>query len=190
MLTFDLFSTDSVLTWNTVSTPASKQRHLLQWNVVTPCHCLPILLISTSVFKQGFSLTFIFFFLSFVPALKRLSLGLLFLVTYTLSSPYISDEYLISDDYMVCIYLTVLIHARILLLWRALDLQEQRKAIVLFRFASIQKEDKSATSAMPFTNGEFILDSTAVFGILMCILLLFSNCLTITHKEFPRLFKI
>ncbi|XP_025936084.1 lysophospholipid acyltransferase 5 isoform X1 [Apteryx rowi] len=37
---------------------------------------------------------------SFVPALKRLSLGLLFLVTYTLSSPYISDEYLISDDYM------------------------------------------------------------------------------------------
>uniref|UniRef100_A0A8V0ZVH7 Lysophospholipid acyltransferase 5 n=1 Tax=Gallus gallus TaxID=9031 RepID=A0A8V0ZVH7_CHICK len=37
---------------------------------------------------------------SFVPALKRLSLGLLFLVTYTLSSPYISEEYLISDDYM------------------------------------------------------------------------------------------
>uniref|UniRef100_A0A8C3DWK1 Lysophospholipid acyltransferase 5 n=1 Tax=Corvus moneduloides TaxID=1196302 RepID=A0A8C3DWK1_CORMO len=42
---------------------------------------------------------------SFVPALKRLSLGLLFLVTYTLSSLYISDEYLTSDDYMegVCI---------------------------------------------------------------------------------------
>uniref|UniRef100_A0A663F1T5 Lysophospholipid acyltransferase 5 n=1 Tax=Aquila chrysaetos chrysaetos TaxID=223781 RepID=A0A663F1T5_AQUCH len=37
---------------------------------------------------------------SFVPALKRLSLGLLFLVTYTLSSLYVSDEYLISDDYM------------------------------------------------------------------------------------------
>uniref|UniRef100_A0A493T1F6 Lysophospholipid acyltransferase 5 n=1 Tax=Anas platyrhynchos platyrhynchos TaxID=8840 RepID=A0A493T1F6_ANAPP len=37
---------------------------------------------------------------SFVPALKRLSLGLFFLVTYTLSSQYISDEYLISDDYM------------------------------------------------------------------------------------------
>lgn len=40
-----------------------------------------------------------------MPALKRLSLGLLFLVTYTLSSLYISDEYLISDDYMVCIHL-------------------------------------------------------------------------------------
>lgn len=40
-----------------------------------------------------------------MPALKRLSLGLLFLVTYTLSSLYISDEYLTSDDYMVCIHL-------------------------------------------------------------------------------------
>ncbi|KAI1242170.1 Lysophospholipid acyltransferase 5, partial [Lamprotornis superbus] len=37
---------------------------------------------------------------SFVPALKRLGLGFLFLVTYTLSSLYISDEYLTSDDYM------------------------------------------------------------------------------------------
>ncbi|NXI52192.1 MBOA5 acyltransferase, partial [Chloroceryle aenea] len=37
---------------------------------------------------------------SFVPALKRLSLGLLFLVTYTLSSLYVTDDYLISDDYM------------------------------------------------------------------------------------------
>lgn len=115
-----------------VSIPASKRRHLLQWNVVTPYRYLPYLLFSTSVFKivsltvsfQGFSLTFIFFFLSFVPALKRLSLGLLFLVTYTLSSLYISDEYLISDDYMVCIHLTVLGCGRIPLLWRALDLQE------------------------------------------------------------------
>lgn len=56
------------------------------------------------VSSQGISLTFLFFFLSFVPALKRLSLGLLFLVTYTLSSLYISDEYLTSDDYMVCIH--------------------------------------------------------------------------------------
>ncbi|KAJ7413595.1 Lysophospholipid acyltransferase 5 [Willisornis vidua] len=37
---------------------------------------------------------------SFVPALKRLSLGLVFLVTYTLSSLYVFDEYLISNDYM------------------------------------------------------------------------------------------
>ncbi|NXX50241.1 MBOA5 acyltransferase, partial [Tricholaema leucomelas] len=37
---------------------------------------------------------------SFVPALKRLSLGLVFLVTYTLASLYVSDDYLISDDYM------------------------------------------------------------------------------------------
>lgn len=42
-----------------------------------------------------------------MPALKRLSLGLLFLVTYTLSSLYISDEYLTSDDYMVCIHLAL-----------------------------------------------------------------------------------
>lgn len=84
--------------------------------MVTLYHYLPKLPISTSVIQimslkvsfQGFYLTFIFFFLSFVPALKRLSLGLFFLVTYTLSSQYISDEYLISDDYMVCIYLTVL----------------------------------------------------------------------------------
>lgn len=115
-----------------VSIPASKQWHLLQWNVVTPCRYLPYLLFSTSVFKilslmvpfQGFALTFVFFFLSFVPALKRLSLGLLFLVTYTLSSLYVSDEYLISDDYMVCIHLAVLGCARIPLLWWALDLQE------------------------------------------------------------------
>lgn len=95
--------------------PASKWRQLLQWNVLTPYLCLLHLLLFTSVFKtvsltvsfQGISLTLVFFFLSFVPALKRLSLGLLFLVTYTLSSPYISDEYLTSDDYMVCIYLAL-----------------------------------------------------------------------------------
>lgn len=56
---------------------------------------------------RGIPLTSVFFFLSFVPALKRLSLGLLFLVTYTLSSLYISDEYLTSDDYMVCIPLAL-----------------------------------------------------------------------------------
>jgi len=115
-----------------VGIPASKQRHLLQWNVVTPYSYPPYLLFATSVLKirsltvsfEGFSLTFVFFFLSFVPALKRLSLGLLFLVTYTLSSLYISDEYLISDDYMVRIHLAVLGYGRIPLLWWALDLQE------------------------------------------------------------------
>lgn len=125
-----------------VSIPASKRRPLLQWNVVTPYRYLPYLFFSTSVFKimslkvsfRGFSLTFIFFFLSFVPALKRLSLGLLFLVTYTLSSLYVSDEYLISDDYMVCIHLAVLGCGRILLLWWAVDLQEW---IFIFSFASI-----------------------------------------------------
>lgn len=61
----------------------------------------------------AFSLTCMFFFLSFVPALKRLSLGLVFLVTYTLASLYVSDDYLISDDYMVWIHLTALGWGRI-----------------------------------------------------------------------------
>ncbi|XP_077201863.1 lysophospholipid acyltransferase 5 [Paroedura picta] len=36
---------------------------------------------------------------SFAPALKRLVLGLFFLVVYTILAPYISDDYLVSDDY-------------------------------------------------------------------------------------------
>lgn len=82
----------------------------------------------------GFSLTFIFFFLSFVPALKRLSLGLLFLVTYTLSSLYVTDDYLTSDDYMVRIHLEVLECGRIPFLWWALEVREW---IFVFSFASI-----------------------------------------------------
>lgn len=139
-----------VQTWSqlgNVSIPASKWRRLLQWNVVTPYCCLPYLLFSASVFKimslkvsfQAFSLNFVFFFLSFVPALKRLSLGLLFLVTYTLSSLYVTDEYLISDDYMVCIHLAVLGCGRIPLLWGALDLQEWFIYLLTFSFASILK---------------------------------------------------
>ncbi|XP_006273462.1 lysophospholipid acyltransferase 5 isoform X2 [Alligator mississippiensis] len=37
---------------------------------------------------------------SFVPALKRLTLGLIFLVIYTLLSPYVSDEYFLSDKFL------------------------------------------------------------------------------------------
>ncbi|KAM6471012.1 lysophospholipid acyltransferase 5 isoform 1-T1 [Liasis olivaceus] len=37
---------------------------------------------------------------SFVPALKRLLLGVFFMIIYTVASPYISEEYLISDDYL------------------------------------------------------------------------------------------
>ncbi|XP_019404426.1 PREDICTED: lysophospholipid acyltransferase 5 [Crocodylus porosus] len=37
---------------------------------------------------------------SFVPALKRLTLGLICLVIYTLLSPYVSDEYFLSDKFL------------------------------------------------------------------------------------------
>ncbi|XP_012879036.1 PREDICTED: lysophospholipid acyltransferase 5 [Dipodomys ordii] len=38
---------------------------------------------------------------STIPALKRLSLGLVYLVVYTLLSPYITHDYLLTDDYEV-----------------------------------------------------------------------------------------
>ncbi|XP_020849805.1 lysophospholipid acyltransferase 5 [Phascolarctos cinereus] len=50
---------------------------------------------------------------SILPALKRLSLGLFYLVGYTLLSPYITDEYLLSQDYenrpfwFRCLYMLV-----------------------------------------------------------------------------------
>ncbi|XP_044305565.1 lysophospholipid acyltransferase 5 [Varanus komodoensis] len=37
---------------------------------------------------------------SFVPALKRLLLGLFFMVVYIIAAPYVSEEYLISDEYL------------------------------------------------------------------------------------------
>ncbi|XP_042528406.1 lysophospholipid acyltransferase 5 [Dipodomys spectabilis] len=50
---------------------------------------------------------------STIPALKRLSLGLVYLVVYTLLSPYITHDYLLTDDYesrplwFRCVYLLV-----------------------------------------------------------------------------------
>uniref|UniRef100_A0A6J0UIC9 Lysophospholipid acyltransferase 5 n=1 Tax=Pogona vitticeps TaxID=103695 RepID=A0A6J0UIC9_9SAUR len=37
---------------------------------------------------------------SFVPALKRMMLGFLFMVIYTMAAPYLSEEYLVSDAYL------------------------------------------------------------------------------------------
>lgn len=134
--------------------PASKRRHLLQWNVATPTAISPTssspllvlnLNVSLLVSFEGFSLTVVFFFLSFVPALKRLSLGLLFLVTYTLSSLYVSDDYLISDDFMVRIHLVVQECGRIPFLWWALEVQEW-----IFFLALPQFKNKSAISGKAF----------------------------------------
>uniref|UniRef100_A0A670JZ50 Lysophospholipid acyltransferase 5 n=1 Tax=Podarcis muralis TaxID=64176 RepID=A0A670JZ50_PODMU len=50
---------------------------------------------------------------SFVPALKRLGLGVFFMVVYTLVAPYIPEEYLVSDDYLEqpfwfrCVYILI-----------------------------------------------------------------------------------
>lgn len=41
------------------------------------------------------------FLYSTVPALKRLSLGLVYLVGHTLLSPHITEDYLVSEDYEV-----------------------------------------------------------------------------------------
>lgn len=41
------------------------------------------------------------FLSSTIPALKRLSLGLVYLVGYTLLSPHITEDYLVTDDYDV-----------------------------------------------------------------------------------------
>lgn len=38
---------------------------------------------------------------SVIPALKRLSLGLIYLVGYTLLSPHITEDYLLTEDYEV-----------------------------------------------------------------------------------------
>lgn len=38
---------------------------------------------------------------STIPALRRLALGLVYLVGYTLLSPHITEDYLLSDDYEV-----------------------------------------------------------------------------------------
>ncbi|XP_060618574.2 lysophospholipid acyltransferase 5 isoform X1 [Anolis sagrei] len=37
---------------------------------------------------------------SFVPALKRMMLGLFFMVVYTVAGPYFPEEYMVSDDYL------------------------------------------------------------------------------------------
>lgn len=39
---------------------------------------------------------------SVIPALKRLSLGLIYLVGYTLLSPHITEDYLLTEDYEIC----------------------------------------------------------------------------------------
>ena len=49
------------------------------------------------------------FLSSTIPALKRLSLGLVYLVGYTLLSPHITENYLLTEDYDVsgCQHTTV-----------------------------------------------------------------------------------
>lgn len=41
------------------------------------------------------------FLSSTIPALRRLSLGLVYLVGYTLLSPHITEDYLLTEDYEV-----------------------------------------------------------------------------------------